>query len=127
MKLNVLIIISLVSISTYSQTDCKKFKIGKFQNKENGIVKSVIERNDSIQREHFADKEIELKINWIDDCTYKLKLIWGNDAFWNGRPKDMTTPDLIVHITQVNGNEYLQEAKSIGDEFIYKSNLTKIE
>jgi hypothetical protein len=119
--------ILLISITTYSQTDCKKFKIGKFQNIENGIVKSVIERNDSIQHESNGNKELKLKIDWIDDCTYKLKLIWGNDAFWNGRPKNMSTPDVVVHITSINGNNYLQEAKSPGDDFIYKSSLIKIE
>lgn len=127
MKLNLLIIITLICSAAYAQNDCVKFKAGKFQNIENGIIKSVIQRNDSIQLESFGEKEIKLRITWIDDCTYKLKLIWGNDAFWNGRPKNMTTPDLIVTITKINGNEYSQEAKSDGEEFVYKSNITKIE
>lgn len=127
MKLKILILLFAMSFTTYAQENCKKFRTGKFQNIEKGIVKSTIERNDSIQREYFADKEIKLEITWIDECTYKLKLVWGNDAFWNRRPKDMPTPDLIVQITKTNGNEYEQESKSEGEDFIYKSTLTKIE
>lgn len=39
----------------------------------------------------------------------------------------MSTPDLLVKITKVNGSEYSQEAKSEGDDFVYKSTLVKID
>ena len=127
MKFKILTALLLASFTTYAQNNCQIFRTGKFQNINKGVVKSTIERNDSIQHEYFADKEIKLKITWIDNCTYKLKLIWGNDAFWNGRPKNLSTPDLIVRITKTNGNEYEQESRSEGDDFIYKSTLIKIE
>ncbi len=40
----------------------------------------------------------------------------------------MQTPDLIVKITNVNGNKYTQESKfDINNDFVYKSEITKIE
>lgn len=110
------------------QTDCEKFRVGKFQNVEEGVVKSSIERNDSIQSEKFGDREIKLKISWLDDCSYQLSLIEGNEAFWSSRPKDMPTPDMIVRIVSVDGNAYMQEARLITEEeFKYKSRIEKIE
>lgn len=112
----------------YSQENCKNFKTGKFQNVDNGIVKAKIQRNDSIQTESYGLKEIELRIEWIDDCSYRLIFLEGNAAFWSSRPKDMPTHDLIVRITQTDGNSYLQESKfDIDDDTIYKSKITKIE
>jgi hypothetical protein len=122
-----LIALLLFGVSVFSQTECEKFKIGKFQNIENGVVKSTIERSESIQTERHGRLEVKLKIEWIDDCSYRLKFIDGNEAFWNSRPKDMATPDLIVRITHVNGNSYLQESNSEDDsDFIYRSKMEKI-
>ena len=106
--------------------DCTKFKTGKFENIENGVVKSTIERTESIQKESFGDKEIRLEITWIGPCTYRLKLVYGNDAFWNGRPKNMPTPDLIVTITSVDANQYTQQAKAEGESFVYNSTMRKV-
>jgi hypothetical protein len=112
----------------YSQDNCQHFKTGQFQNVENDIVKAEIQRNDTIQTEKYGEIEVKLKIEWIDDCSYRLKFIEGNDAFWNSRPKDMPTHDLIVKITQTNENSYLQESKfDIEENFIYKSTIIKIE
>lgn len=119
-------ILILVCRLSYSQENCDKFKIGKFQNIENGILKSKIQRNDSIQTEQYGEKKITLKIIWIDDCSYRLKFLDGNEAFWKSRPKDKPTPDLIVKITNVNGNKYTQESKfDIDNDFVYKSEITK--
>jgi hypothetical protein len=110
------------------QSDCDKFKVGKFQNVEEGVVKSSIVRNDSIQVEKFGDREIKLRINWLDDCSYQLSLLEGNEAFWKSRPKDMPTPDMVVRIVSVDGDAYLQEARLVTEEeFKYKSRIEKIE
>ena len=103
------------------------FKTGKFHNMENGVVNCVIERSNSIQREIIGDIEIKLQISWIDDCTYRLKFLSGNDAFWNSRPKDMPTPDLVVHITKITGNQYTQDSKMDGEDFIYTSTIVKVD
>lgn len=95
---------------------------------EKGIVKATIQRNDSIQREQHGEKEIKLKIEWIDECSYRLKFLEGNEAFWNSRPKDIPTPDLIVRILEVNGNSYVQESRfDIDEDFVYRSEIIKVE
>lgn len=129
MKKNILLpLFILVFGFSYSQESCGKFKTGNFQNIENGILKAKIQRNDSIQTEQYGEKKITLKIIWIDDCSYRLKFLDGNEAFWKSRPKDKPTPDLIVRITNVNGNKYTQESKfDIDNDFVYKSEITKIQ
>lgn len=109
-------------------SDCSKFKTGKFHNLEKGIVNSIIERTDSIQIEQNGDFLIKLKIEWIDDCSYRLVFLEGNDAWWQSRGVQRSTPDLIVRITDIEANSYLQEAKFVGDNvFKYKSNIVKVE
>ena len=118
----------LVCSFSYSQENCLKFKTGDFQNIENGIIKAEIFRNDSIQTEQYGEKKISLKIIWIDDCNYRLKFLEGNEAFWKSRTKEKPTPDLIVKITNVDGNKFTQESKfDINNDFVYKSELIKIE
>lgn len=129
MKKNILLpLLILICGFSYSQESCDKFKIGNFQNIENGILKAKIQRNDSIQTEQYGDKKITLKIIWIDDCTYRLKFLDGNEAFWKSRPKDKPTPDLIVRIINVIGNKYTQESKfDIDNDFVYISEITKVQ
>ena len=127
-KIILLCLFAFLGTTSYSQENCKKFRTGKFENKDNGTVKATIQRNDSIQTEQYGDKEVKLKVQWINDCTYRLIFLEGNEAFWNSRPKDLSTPDLIVRITEVNGNKYLQESKfDIEDDFVYKSEITKLD
>lgn len=129
MKKYILLSLFIVTFGvSYSQENCEKFKTGNFQEIENGTLKAKIQRNDSIQTEQYGKKKITLKIIWIDDCSYRLKFIRGNKAFWKSRPKDEPTPDLIVRITNIEGNTYLQESKFETDnDFVYKSKITKIE
>lgn len=129
MKKNILGTLLIMAFSfSYSQENCDRFKTGDFQNIKNGILKAKIQRNDSIQTEQYGSKKIKLEIVWIDACSYRLKFLEGNEAFWNSRPKDMPTPDLIVRITNVNGNTYTQESKfETENDFAYISEITKIE
>ena len=62
------------SLGIVAQEDCQQFKTGKFRNVENGMLKSVIERNDSIQTEQYGKQIIRLKVKWLDDCTYQLTI-----------------------------------------------------
>ncbi len=115
----------------YSQnSECENFKIGEFQNIEKGIVKAEIKRTEKFQFERFDDIEIKLKIVWINDCSYRLIFIEGNDSWWESKEKDSSssTPDLIVRITNISGDSYLQESKFVDDdEFKYKSKVLKIK
>ncbi|WP_298518822.1 hypothetical protein [uncultured Kordia sp.] len=114
---------------SYAQNKCEEFKTGEFINTENGIVKATIQRNDSIQTEQFSGKEIKLRITWIDDCSYRLKFLEGNEAFLKSRPKDTPMYDLMVKIISVNGDSYVQESRFIdydGDT-VYISTIKKVK
>lgn len=117
-----------LSLSLLGQSDCEKFRTGKFQNVDGDVLKSRIERNESIQIEKYGEIEVRLQIHWMDDCTYRLEFIEGNDAWWARGGKDRPTPDLIVRITETQENSYLQESHAVDDvDFIYKSQIVKIE
>jgi len=118
-----------IGTTLVAQNKCEKFKTGEFVNTENGIIKANIQRNDSIQTEQFGGKEIKLKITWTSDCSYRLKFLEGNEAFWKSRPKGMPTYDLMVHIVSVDGETYVQKSKFIGvdDDLDYKSTIKKIK
>ena len=108
--------------------NCKKFKTGRFHNIENGVIKTKISRSKTIQIEEWGESKIKLKIVWINDCSYRLIFLEGNDAWWGSVERDAPTPDAIVRITNVDGNSYLQESKFADEEeFIYKSIIEKIE
>jgi hypothetical protein len=127
-NLVVALILMLFSTFVFAQSDCELFKTGKFQCIENGIVKTTFERDESFQIEKSGEKIIKLKIEWLDDCTYLLIFLEGNDAWWEARGRNRPTNDLIVRIIDVNGNSYSQEAKFMNeDEFKYKSIIRKIE
>jgi hypothetical protein len=126
-KICLLFTVLLISLFSNAQDDCQRFRVGDFQNVENGVVTSKIHRNDSIQTEKYGKIKIKLKVIWIDECSYHLQFIEGNKAFWESRPKDQPTYDLIVRITAVNGNTYTQESKFENDsDVIYKSEITKV-
>lgn len=127
MKTLLAVFISFIGFVSIAQTRCKDFKTGKFQIIEKGKVTTLIERNESIQIERSGKIEVKLEIKWIDDCTYRLKLIYGNDAFWNGRPKDLPTTDVIVTITKTNEKGYSQESRSEGSDHIYRSDILRAE
>ena len=113
--------------SAFAQSPCTFFKTGKFENLENGVVKSTLERNDSIQIETRGDIEIKLAIEWLDECTYKLVFLEGNQAFWDSRPEDMATPDLIVEMGEIVEHTYKQRARMVDeDDFFYESTVMKI-
>jgi hypothetical protein len=127
MKTSIIIFIALISFTSFSQVDCTKFKTGKFVNIDKDKPKTTIERNDSIQTERMGEIEVKLEITWINECTYKLKLVSGNNAFWKSRPKNTPNRELIVTITKTTNTSYFQEAKSEGDDYVYKSEIIMVE
>jgi len=128
MKSIVLLLSLFIGLVSNSQDKCALFKTGKFQNIEDGVLKATIERDATVQIEKYGNKTIKLKIAWLDECSYQLSFLEGNQAFWDSRPDNMPTEDLIVRITSINGNSYIQESKFVNDdEFVYKSEIEKIE
>lgn len=116
-------------VTSYSQsTACDKFRTGIFQNIEDGMVRSIVERTNEFQHEEYGDKRIKLRIQWIDECSYRLIFIEGNEAWNKSRGENTPTPDLIVRITEIAGDSYLQEAKFVDHkDFQYKSSMVKVQ
>ena len=128
MKVVLFLILIGFSSQSFAQNDCEHFRVGKFQNIEDGVLRATIVRNDSIQVERYGNKMIKLQITWLDDCSYQLTFLEGNQAFWDARPPNMPTEDLIVRITKIHGNSYTQESKFANQEdFTYISEIEKIE
>ncbi len=114
--------------NAFSQSDCTKFKTGIFHNIDNGTITTKIERTDSTQIEYHGEKIIKLMVKWIDECSYRLTFLEGNDAWWESRGRNFPTPDLIVRITNINGNFYQAVGKfADNDEFEFTSKIEKIE
>ncbi len=90
--------------------DCQKYRTGKFQNIESGKAFSTIKRSEKYQVEKIGKLKVRLQVEWINDCSYKLIFIKGNKTFWDNRPKDKGTPDLIVQITQTDELSYSQKS-----------------
>ena len=126
MKTILVIAFSLISFTTIAQTSCTDFKTGKFQIIEKGRPTTLIERNESFQIEHVGKIEVKLKITWIDDCTYKLSFVNGNEAFWETRPKDTPGEEVIVSIIKTNEKGYLQESRVEGYEYVYRSEILRV-
>lgn len=118
-----------ISYTLSAQTmSCQSFRVGDFQNIENGVVKADIKRTEEFQFEEMGDIKVKLKVEWVDDCTYKLMFVDGNDAYWDLRGRDTPTIDLLVKITSTNEDYYTQESEIIGQEgFVYKSTIYKTE
>jgi len=127
MKINFILFIVFNSFTLFSQTECAKFKTGKFVNIDKDKTKTTIERNDSIQIERMGEIEVKLELTWINECTYKLKLVSGNNAFWKSRPKNAPNRELTVTITKTTNTSYFQETKTEGSDYVYKSEIIMVE
>lgn len=126
MKTLFIITFSFIGFISIAQTKCADFKTGKFQIMKDGETTTLIERNETTQVERAGKVEVRLKITWIDDCTYRLSFVHGNEAFWSIRPKDMPTPDVIVSITKTSEKGYSQESRSEGSSYVYKSDILRV-
>jgi hypothetical protein len=112
----------------FSQVDCSTFRTGKFQNIENGVVKSEIERTDSTQIESDGDVFVKFKVKWLDNCTYSLTFLSGNEAWKKSVKRPKKNPELIVRIVDIKGDLYQLEARFVDDDkFVYKSTMMKVE
>lgn len=121
-----IIILITIAFTNFSQNEnCQNFRIGKFQNIDEDGPGTLIRRTEKYQFERNKSKgtKIKLEIKWIDDCTYRLKLIKGNRQ-WNKLKHVPNSPDLIVKIVEAGSDYYIQVAKFEGmNGFKYESKL----
>ena len=95
---------------------------------ENGEIATVIERTKKYQFEEHGPVKIKLEVKWIDECTYKLIFVDGNDAWWKIASQQEAQRDLIVTIVETGQDSYKQESRFVDDpSFVYKSTMVKAD
>ena len=52
--------------------DCEKYKTGSFTTEIDGLGSYSIERTKKFQFEEIAGIVLKFKVEWLDDCSYKL-------------------------------------------------------
>lgn len=124
-------VLLLVGINSYAQqTNCEKFKEGVFIDASEELGTNVkITRTKDFQFEEYEDSKISIKleVQWIDDCTYRLIFIEGNEV-WNKKFGKGGNPNLIVNILEVGEDYYLQESHLENNKNkTYKNKMYKVD
>jgi len=121
----ILICISFVAFG--QETECDKFKNGKFEIIDTTLGNSIIERKGSKQIEYGkrSKLKLEFKVKWLNDCSYTLELkkILEN-------PNNIEFPEgmiLTIEIIETKENSYIQKSTSNLFDMVLKSELFKIE
>ncbi|MEZ4936889.1 MAG: hypothetical protein R2799_04780 [Crocinitomicaceae bacterium] len=117
-----------IMVQAYSQSgDCTIFRNGKFKIESEVSGTSYIERkgNKQIETDVRSQMKIELKVKWIDECTYILSF---------GRvlknPENTTFPEdfvIKVAIVEVHNNYYVQESTSEFFDGAIRSKVLKLD
>lgn len=118
-----IIIVFFGIVSCYNvERNCKEFKTGKFefvQEIDGKKMKSVFERNDSLQIETFNGRTDTAFIRWVNDCEYILQKI---------NPKNMQEKKAInIKILTTSKNGYKFEYSFINENKKQKGTVTKID
>lgn len=119
--------LSLSSFATNGQQlNCQDFRNGKFKlSSEYGDF--IITRKAGMQIE-YSEKYgtiMELRVDWINECTYKLKFI---KILKN--PQNIELPDffdLTVEIIKTTENSYTQRSSSDTHDMVLESELVRIQ
>lgn len=127
MKILILIFVLIAfPFTNFSQPkDCQKFRTGNFVNVDEDGPGTLIKRTEKYQIEKNSKTgvKIKLKVEWLDDCTYQLKLVKGNGKW---KKQNNSNPDMVlmVRIVEVGTDYYKLVAKIEGvDDFKYKSTI----
>lgn len=107
--------------------DCQKFREGSFVNEDDQSGTTYITRKGDVQTEVNNDIgfSIELKITWISDCEYELKLVKVLENKLD-IPHD---PNLVIKVVilETKENSFVQETTSDAFDFTYKSEIFRSE
>ena len=82
--------------------DCSDIKSGKFTSTVGDGQEIVVERKGKFQYEYFDGSITKYKVNWLDECTYSLKVLETDASFM----KDMVGKTLITNIFEINDDHY---------------------
>jgi len=126
-----LIFILLIACKSHAQEfSCINFKTGRFETYVNDKFSSKVVRSKKFQKEYTPKTgvKVKLKVEWIDDCTYKLTFVKANKKFYKNRNGKKVFPELIVRIIDGNETEYIFVSSFIGvKDFIHKAKAIKIK
>lgn len=106
--------------------DCQQFKDGLFVLKSD-LGTFLITRSGNRQIETSTNEKgkVILEVEWINECTYTLKLIKEK-----GKKMKTTFPEgfkLIVEIIEINGNSYTQVTTANMADFEIEADMVKVE
>lgn len=123
-KLFSIIFLLILSKPFFSQSDdCKQYKIGRFESYDNIIGKTIIIRDEDKQTEYNEkwSSIIELEIEWITNCSYRLKLI---DVIKNPQRIEFSKEQVLtVHIIKTNNQSCIQEVFSNELDFSFRTEM----
>ncbi len=103
----------LFCISCSSQSECEKFKTGKYKINDLELKhESVIERTEfhQIERSITTGTESKYEVSWLNDCEYTLKLLSGSEDL----TKVFKDKLLRVKVIPINEDQYELEASFEG-------------
>jgi len=93
-----------------TERNCKDFKTGRFYSEvtiEGVVYKSVFERTENLQIEHYDKKIDSSKLRWINDCEVIFKTI---------NPKNMAEQkDVHLKILTTTDSSYTYEYSYVGE------------
>jgi len=132
MRILILIFAGFLSFATMDgqsveSLDCSKFRVGTFHMMTDYSGLSIIKRNNNFQIEtnQKLGTKVKLKVQWIDNCTYKLTLVKGKKK--GDKEYKFAKMPLIVTIVSTDGNSYTQISKFEGYDEEYKNVIKKIK
>ncbi|PCJ67687.1 MAG: hypothetical protein COA58_00705 [Bacteroidetes bacterium] len=123
----ILFLTVLVSTSYGQKTKCQDFKNGNFIILSDNGSKTIITRKGKTQTEQIVgtDDKMSLKVHWIDDCTYTLKMKKSLSYFL--QPKEIRNMVIVAHITKTTANSYLLDVSSNVMDLVIKMELIRVK
>lgn len=120
-----LIFFSFLPQITFGQSDCHRFKNGKFFLPDHKGEEYLIERKGKVQTEtESTGLKMKFKVEWINDCTYTLRF-----------KKMLSNPENIkiskdwvvrVEIIETKENSYIQRSFIDGTGLVEESEMTMV-
>ena len=109
-KFNVILILFVVSITSYGQKGCENFITGDYTYKEEPYNKTKVHRTKKFQFEHnkLDGMKLKFKIEWVSPCEYNLTYVKINDKSF----KDIigkTLKVIIIEVIDPNTYKYLAD------------------
>ncbi|MDC8003859.1 hypothetical protein POV27_07335 [Aureisphaera galaxeae] len=133
MKKVLFLIFVLQSAYGFTQnSSCENFKNGVFRAVDGEIDDETyrIIRNDSVQIERDEKYGIEIiqSIEWITECSFRLKFLSANKVYQEKYSTPNDTIPLIIEIKIAGANFYSYEARYEGkSKVMHAGNILKLE